>query len=193
MTNQATSEQARVKSTIDLAARSVTITAPGRTMIIPFYDLNTEVTLAAIAQGIVKKVTDGAAIGRDPTTGLPATMETKWACMQAIRDRIVGPNGVWNADPKRAAQARKEAQEAQEWEATLIALCAIKGTTTDTAEGAKLVTWANAKGREAVVTLRNAKPEFMAAYASALAMLKAKATPADSEQVDDLLDELDAL
>lgn len=193
MSNQATNEQARVKSTIDLAARSVTITASGRTMIIPFYDLNEEVTLSAIAQGIVKKVTDGAAIGRDPNTGLPATMETKWACMQAIRDRIVGPNGVWNADPKRAAQARKEAQEAQEWEATLIALCAIKGTTTDTAEGAKLVTWANAKGREAVTTLRNAKPEFMAAYASALAMLKAKATPADSEQVDDLLDELDAL
>ena len=143
MSSQA-NEQARVKSTVDLAARSVTITAPGHSMIIAFADLNEEVTLSAIAQGIVKKVTDGAAIGRDPNTGLPATMETKWSCMQAIRDRIVGPNGVWNADPKRAAQARKEAQEAQEWEATLIALCAIKGTTPDTAEGTKLVTWCSA-------------------------------------------------
>jgi len=194
MSSQNTLEVARVKTTVDLEAKSVTVFVPGTTlsMAVEFADLNPSVTLAAIAQGVVKKVTDGAAIAKDPTTGKSATIEEKWAAMLAIRDRIVGPNGQWNVDAKRAAQLRKEAQEAQEWQATLAALCAIKGTTLDSAEGGKLAAWANAKGREAVVALRNAKPEFMAEYVKALAALKASAT-SQGEEVDSLLDELDAL
>lgn len=194
MFSQNTLEIARVKTAVDLDSKSVTVFVPGTTlsMVVNFADLNPSVTLAAIAQGVVKKVTDGAAIAKDPLTGKSATIDEKWAAMLAIRDRIVGPNGQWNVDAKRAAQLRKEVQEAQEWQATLAALCAYKGVSMDSSEGNILVKWADGKGKEAMVALRNAKPKFLAEYVKALAALKASTT-SQGEEVDSLLDELDAL
>lgn len=56
-----------------------------------FADLTATVMAEAIAQGIRKKVGDGAALAKG------ATNKDKHDAMKAIADRIIGPSGEWNA------------------------------------------------------------------------------------------------
>lgn len=59
--------------------------------IVSFSTLTADVTAEAIAQGIRKKIGDGAALAKG------ATNKDKHDAMRAIADRIVGPTGEWNA------------------------------------------------------------------------------------------------
>lgn len=58
--------------------------------------LNIENGARAICHGIVQKVSDRAAIGRDPETGASATPEEKFAAMKECADRLIA-GGPWNA------------------------------------------------------------------------------------------------
>ena len=51
---------------------------------------------SAVVHGIVQKVSDRAAIGRDPESGLSATPEEKFAAMKACAERLQN-GGPWNA------------------------------------------------------------------------------------------------
>ncbi len=51
---------------------------------------------AGIIHGIVQKVSDRAAIGRDPETGASASPEEKFAAMKECADRLMS-GGPWNA------------------------------------------------------------------------------------------------
>lgn len=53
---------------------------------------------AGVIHGIVQKVSDRAAIGRDPETGLSATPEEKFDAMKACAERLQN-GGPWNAAP----------------------------------------------------------------------------------------------
>lgn len=50
----------------------------------------------AVLHGFVQKVSDRAAIGRDPETGASATPEEKFAAMKECADRLMS-GGPWNA------------------------------------------------------------------------------------------------
>lgn len=58
-------------------------------------ELNADVARAALIHGIVQKISDAAALGKEATPG------DKFAAMQAVRDRLCGPDGTWN---KRAGE-----------------------------------------------------------------------------------------
>src|SRR5260221_7853950 len=52
----------------------------------------------ATLHGVVQKVSDRAAIGRDPETGASATPEEKFAAMKECAERLMS-GGPWNAVP----------------------------------------------------------------------------------------------
>jgi hypothetical protein len=56
----------------------------------------TEATAKALIHGFVQKISDRAAIGRDPETGASATPEEKFKAMKAAADRLMS-GGPWNA------------------------------------------------------------------------------------------------
>ena len=51
---------------------------------------------AAMWHGLKQKLVDAAAISRDPLTGKPATIDTKYAAVKEVFDRITGVNPSWN-------------------------------------------------------------------------------------------------
>src|SRR5258708_5568542 len=60
--------------------------------------LNPEINEQAAIHGLVQKVSDRAAIGRDPETGASASPVEKFAAMKECADRLMA-GGPWNAVP----------------------------------------------------------------------------------------------
>ena len=58
----------------------------------------------AMLHGFIQRISDGAALSRDPETGLPATPEAKLERMRAIADHYASGTDDWNR--KKADQAR---------------------------------------------------------------------------------------
>lgn len=56
--------------------------------------LNADVREAALLHGFKQKLVDAAAISRDPATGKTATIETKYAAVREVFDRL--HEGLWN-------------------------------------------------------------------------------------------------
>src|SRR2546430_6179621 len=59
---------------------------------------------AALLHGLVQKISDRAAIGRDPETGASASPEEKFAAMKECADRLMA-GGPWNAGSTGAPSA----------------------------------------------------------------------------------------
>ena len=66
--------------------------------------LSSDLMQQAAIHGVVQKISDRAAIGRDPETGASATPEEKFAAMKECADRLMG-GGPWNAVPTGAPSA----------------------------------------------------------------------------------------
>lgn len=96
--------QAAVSATISVGAQDVasayvglTLTfADGRTLVLRGSDLSPELRVAAMLHGLKQKLVDAAAISRDPLTGKPATIDTKYTAVKEIFDRLTTPDGTWN-------------------------------------------------------------------------------------------------
>ena len=58
--------------------------------------LSTPMREAAMWHGLKQKLVDAAAISRDPLTGKPATIDTKYMAVKEVFDRITGVNPSWN-------------------------------------------------------------------------------------------------
>ena len=63
-----------------------------------------EVRSRAMIHGFVQKISDKAALGRDPDTGRSASPEDKFAAMKAMADRLAA-GGEWNARREAGAGA----------------------------------------------------------------------------------------
>src|SRR5437899_11211028 len=60
--------------------------------------LSSDLMQQAAIHGVVQKISDRAAIGRDPETGASASPEEKFAAMKECADRLMA-GGPWNATP----------------------------------------------------------------------------------------------
>jgi hypothetical protein len=74
----------------DLSAITFNVEGQKSPIVIDMMNLNADVTRRATVHGIVQKVSDAAALGKD------ATPADKFNAMKAVADRIVGPEGEWN-------------------------------------------------------------------------------------------------
>jgi hypothetical protein len=94
---------AAVSATISVGAQDVasahvglTLTfADGRTLTLRGSDLSPELRVAAMLHGLKQKLVDAAAISRDPLTGKPATISTKYDAVFEIYNRFM-TGGTWN-------------------------------------------------------------------------------------------------
>ena len=68
----------------------------GETLTVEIAKLSPEITQQAVIHGLKQKLCDAAAISRDPVTGKTATIETKYAAVREVFDRITAPDGTWN-------------------------------------------------------------------------------------------------
>ena len=95
--------QAAVSATISVGAQDVasahvglTLTfADRRTLTLRGSDLSPELRVAAMLHGVKQKLVDAAAISRDPLTGKPATISTKYDAVFEIYNRLM-TGGTWN-------------------------------------------------------------------------------------------------
>ena len=70
--------------------------ADGRTLKVTAGMLSADIRAAGLVHGLKQKLVDAAAISRDPLTGKPATIETKYTAVKEVFDRITGVNPSWN-------------------------------------------------------------------------------------------------
>lgn len=66
-------------------------------------DLSTEVLNQAMLHGLKQKLVDAAAISCDPTTGRPATVDTKYDAVKEVFDRLLA--GDWNKKRESGTQS----------------------------------------------------------------------------------------
>lgn len=81
-----------------LAGSVITFTVGEQSFNVDVGHLNTDVAQMAMIHGVIQKVSDRAAIGRDPETGASATPEEKFTAMKECADRLMS-GGPWNATP----------------------------------------------------------------------------------------------
>lgn len=79
-----------------LAGDLITFTVGEKSFDLLTTTLDVEIRKQAMFHGLVQKISDRAAIGRDPETGASATPEEKFAAMKACADRLMA-GGPWNA------------------------------------------------------------------------------------------------
>ena len=70
--------------------------ADGRVLRVTAGMLSADIRAAGLVHGLKQKLVDAAAISRDPLTGKPATIDTKFVAVREVFDRITNPNGTWN-------------------------------------------------------------------------------------------------
>lgn len=70
--------------------------ANGEILRVYFDGLSQPIRDAAMVHGLKQKLCDAAAINRDPATGKPATIATKYEAVREVFDRITSPDGTWN-------------------------------------------------------------------------------------------------
>ena len=70
--------------------------ADGRTLKVTAGMLSADIRAAGLVHGLKQKLVDAAAISRDPLTGKPATIDTKYTAVKEVFDRITGVNPTWN-------------------------------------------------------------------------------------------------
>ena len=70
--------------------------ANGEILRVYFDALSQPIRDAAMVHGLKQKLCDAAAISRDPATGKTATIETKYAAVREVFDRITSADGTWN-------------------------------------------------------------------------------------------------
>lgn len=68
--------------------------ANGKTLRMEASTLSQEIIAAATMHGLKQKLVDAAAISRDPVTGATATIDTKYAAVREVYDRLLA--GEWN-------------------------------------------------------------------------------------------------
>lgn len=66
----------------------------GQTLTLRAADLSQDIIARAVMHGLKQKLVDAAAISRDPETGRAATIETKFAAVKEVYDRLL--SGDWN-------------------------------------------------------------------------------------------------
>ena len=87
------------KSAVETAITGTTLVltfANGQTLSVDSAALNPAIVEAATLHGLKQKLCDAAAISRDPLTGKPATIETKFEAVKEVFDRITSLGGTWN-------------------------------------------------------------------------------------------------
>lgn len=82
-----------VQMTVPRAALDL-VFANGSDIRIALEDLSPEIISQAIMHGLKQKLVDAAAISRDPDTGREASIETKFAAVGEVYDRLMA--GEWN-------------------------------------------------------------------------------------------------
>ena len=70
--------------------------ANGRTLSLQVTELSMEIRQSAILHGLKQKLVDAAAISRDPLTGKPATIDTKYRAVEEVFDRLTSEIPSWN-------------------------------------------------------------------------------------------------
>ena len=70
--------------------------ADGRALRVTAGMLSADIRAAGLVHGLKQKLVDAAAISRDPLTGKPATIDTKYTAVKEVFDRITGANPSWN-------------------------------------------------------------------------------------------------
>lgn len=99
MTNERKTNQPAIDATI-LAEPSGTpyglklAFANGQTLEITAGQLSADIRAYGLIHGLKQKLVDAAAISRDPETGRAATIETKYAAVKEVYDRLL--SGEWN-------------------------------------------------------------------------------------------------
>jgi hypothetical protein len=81
--------------TVD-ATDKITFSVGEHSFVFDATSVSAETLRAATLHGFVQKISDRAAIGRDPETGASATPEEKFAAMKECADRLMS-GGPWNA------------------------------------------------------------------------------------------------
>lgn len=95
MTTNTTKKSAAVETSINGPILTLTF-ANGEILELSVGQINEHIHLAATLHGLKQKLCDAAAISRDPVTGKTATIETKYAAVKEVFDRITAPDGTWN-------------------------------------------------------------------------------------------------
>jgi hypothetical protein len=70
--------------------------ADGRKIVLNIHECPVAIREHAMMHGFKQKLVDAAAISRDPLTGKPATIETKYDAVREVFDRITSADGTWN-------------------------------------------------------------------------------------------------
>lgn len=82
-------------STVEICHTVLTLSfANGETLVVDTTKLPPNILSHAIAHGLKQKLVDAAAISRDPATGRPATIATKYAAVAEVYERL--HVGDWN-------------------------------------------------------------------------------------------------
>lgn len=148
--------------------------ANGKTLAIEPKQLSADILAQAIMHGLKQKLVDAAAISRDPVTGATATIDTKYAAVREVYDRLLA--GEWNK--------RREGGGGGSGEGGLLFRALVKFY-----EGKKdsetVRVWLEGKSKAEQAALR-ANPKI----AAIIETLRPKADEAKGE---DLLNELDGL
>lgn len=79
-----------------LGRKVIRFTVGEQSFEMPTEGLAEDVVQSAFLHGLVQKISDRAAIGRDPETGASATPEEKFAAMKECAERLMS-GGPWNA------------------------------------------------------------------------------------------------
>lgn len=79
-----------------LAGSVITFTVGEQSFTLDIGNLTSDLGQQAMVHGVIQKVSDRAAIGRDPETGASATPEEKFTAMKETADRLMA-GGPWNA------------------------------------------------------------------------------------------------
>lgn len=90
-----TKKQSAVETAINGTILMLTF-ANGQSLAVDSAALNPSIVEAATLHGLKQKLCDAAAINRDPATGKPATIATKYEAVREVFDRITSPDGTWN-------------------------------------------------------------------------------------------------
>ena len=95
MNTNTTKKQAAVETSIEGSVLTLTF-ANGARLVCDTDKFNDTIALSSKIHGTKQKLVDAAAISRDPVTGKPATIETKYEAVKEVFDRITSPDGTWN-------------------------------------------------------------------------------------------------
>lgn len=159
---------------LDTGNPSLTLTfSHGPVLTIHAADISAAIAQQAMMHGLKQKLVDAAAISRDPDTGRTATIETKFAAVREVFDRILA--GEWNK--------RRAAGEGGSGGLLYRALCRIyAGSKTPEA----LRTWLDGKSDAEQAALRK-NPKV----AAMIETIRAEKAGADGVDSDAILGELE--